>query len=129
MGEAQIRGLREGEDAPRDLLLLADPSPEAVDSYLARGRCFVAELGGEIVGEYVLIDTRPQTGELVNIAVSEQEQGRGLGQKLVQHAISWAHTNGYKTIGVGTGNSSIGQLVLYQKCGFRMVGVDRDFFT
>lgn len=37
--------------------------------------------------------------------------------------------NGYKTIEIGTGNSSIGQLVLYQKCGFRITGVDIDFFV
>ncbi len=35
---------------------------------------------------------------------------------------------GYKTLEVCTGNSSIGQLALYQKCGFRMSGIERDFF-
>ena len=34
-----------------------------------------------------------------------------------------------KTIEVGTGNSSIGQLSLYQKCHFRIIGVDINFFT
>lgn len=29
---------------------------------------------------------------------------------------------------IGTGNSSINQLALYQKCGFRVIGVERDFF-
>ncbi|MGX8177137.1 GNAT family N-acetyltransferase [Exiguobacterium artemiae] len=33
-----------------------------------------------------------------------------------------------QTIEIGTGNSSIGQLALYQKCGFRIVGVDLNFF-
>ncbi|WCN36270.1 hypothetical protein [Aneurinibacillus uraniidurans] len=33
-----------------------------------------------------------------------------------------------ETVEIGTGNSSIGQLALYQKCGFRIIGVDRDFF-
>jgi len=44
-------------------------------------------------------------------------------------AIQVAKTKGYKTIEIGTGNSSLGQLALYQKCGFRIVGVDRDFFV
>jgi hypothetical protein len=43
-------------------------------------------------------------------------------------AVHRAKRNGYKTIEVGTGNSSIGQLALYQKCGFRITGIDRDFF-
>lgn len=33
-----------------------------------------------------------------------------------------------KVLEVGTGNSSISQLAFYQKCGFRIVGVDKDFF-
>lgn len=50
-------------------------------------------------------------------------------QRLVRHAIETASSMGYKAIELGTGNSSVGQLALYQKCGFRIVGVDRDFFT
>lgn len=45
------------------------------------------------------------------------------------HAIKEVRKNGYKTIEVGTGNSSIVQLALYQKYGFRMIGVDVDFFV
>ena len=111
------------------LLLLADPSPDIINSYIHRGSCFVAELDGQAVGVYVMIDTRPQTVELVNIAVAEEQQGRGIGKQLVNHAIETARSLGYKIMELGTGNSSFGQLALYQKCGFRMIGVDPDFFT
>ncbi len=124
----QIRALRSDEKYPMALLLLADPSQEAVESYIHRGKCFIGELNSQIVGDYVLIDTRSQTVELVNVAVAKEEQSKGFGKQLVQHAIETARTMGYKTIEIGTGNSSVGQLVLYQKCGFRIVGVDRDFF-
>ncbi|WP_124728644.1 GNAT family N-acetyltransferase [Staphylospora marina] len=123
-----IRPLHNDEKPPFDLLLLADPSLEVVNSYIGRGHCFVAVRNGHIIGVYVLIDTRPQTVELVNIAVSPQEQGKGIGKKLVFHAIETAQSMGYKTIEVGTGNSSISQLALYQKCGFRIVGIDKDYF-
>ncbi len=72
--------------------------------------------------------TRPQTIEIVNIAVDESHQGQGIGKDLLRHAISTAKTLGYTTIEIGTGNSSIGQLALYQKCGFRIVEVDLNFF-
>jgi ribosomal protein S18 acetylase RimI-like enzyme len=75
-----------------------------------------------------LLPTRPETVELVNIAVSENEQGKGIGKQLVMDAIQISKMRGYKTIEVGTGNSSIGQLALYQKCGFRITSVDPDFF-
>jgi Acetyltransferase (GNAT) family. len=111
------------------LLLLADPSREAVESYLRRGRCYVGELAGQVVAVCVLIETRPHTVELVNVAVAEEEQGRGIGRRMVLHAIDVARSLGFRSIEVGTGNSSLKQLALYQRCGFRIVGVDLDFFT
>lgn len=116
------------EKPPMSLLLLADPSRKVVESYLQRGQCFIAQEKEQIIGVYVLLATRPETIELVNLAVDEGYQGRGIGKKLVLHAIAEANRLGFKTIEVGTGNSSIDQLALYQKCGFRITGIDKDFF-
>lgn len=111
-----------------ELLLLADPSKSIVEDYVEKGDCFIAESGGEIIGVYVLLRTRPKTVEIVNVAVAEDHQGKGIGKLLVSDAIRVAKTQGYKTIEIGTGNSSIGQLALYQKCGFRIVSVDHNYF-
>ncbi|CAG7617884.1 GNAT family N-acetyltransferase [Paenibacillus allorhizosphaerae] len=124
----EIRKLTLHEQPPMELLLLADPSPKLVEQYLKRGDCFVAEADGATIGVYVLLPTRPDTTEIVNVAVDERHQGRGVGKQLVNHAIQTAKAQGYKTIEIGTGNSGVGQLALYQKCGFRITGVDRDFF-
>ncbi|MEW8978327.1 MAG: GNAT family N-acetyltransferase [Symbiobacterium sp.] len=129
MDDLKIRPLLADEEAPMALLLLADPSREAVESYLRRGRCYVGELAGQVVAVCVLIETRPHTVELVNVAVAEEEQGRGIGRRMVLHAIDVARSLGFRSIEVGTGNSSLKQLALYQRCGFRIVGVDLDFFT
>ncbi|XOK64332.1 GNAT family N-acetyltransferase [Paenibacillus elgii] len=123
-----IVNLASHEQPPMDLLLLADPSPKLVEEYIQRGQCYVAKTEELILGVYVLLPTRPETVEIVNIAVDERHQGQGIGKKLVNHAIETARQLGYKTIEIGTGNSSIGQLALYQKCGFRMTWIDRDFF-
>ncbi|WP_417897653.1 GNAT family N-acetyltransferase [Bacillus haimaensis] len=123
-----IRKLKQGEQPPMEILLLADPSEAIVKEYITRGECFVAELEEHIIGVYVLLPTRPDTVELVNVAVSEEHHGKGIGRQLVMDAVEAARSKGYKTIELGTGNSSIGQLALYQKCGFRIVGVDLDFF-
>ncbi|GED66751.1 putative N-acetyltransferase YvbK [Brevibacillus reuszeri] len=123
-----MRKLAPHEEAPMNLLLLADPSQKLVEEYLQRGQCYVAAKENDLVGVYVLIQTRPDTIELVNVAVDEGHQGQGIGKKLVLHAIEVAKASGYKTIEVGTGNSSLDQLALYQKCGFRMTWIDKDFF-
>ena len=124
-----IHRLKKGEEPPYDLLLLADPSKEMVDSYLHEGECYIAKMGAETIGVYVLVPLNKDTIELKNIAVKENWQGKGIGKQLVMDAIQSARNKGYETIEVGTGNSSIGQLALYQKCGFRITGIDFDFFT
>ncbi|WP_159882278.1 GNAT family N-acetyltransferase [Paenibacillus puerhi] len=124
----EIRRLGAGEPLPLELLLLADPSVELVQEYAGRGICCVAERDGRAAGVYVLLPTRPGTAELVNVAVTEALQGQGIGKALVLHAIGHARSLGYKTVEVGTGSTGISQLALYQKCGFRMTWIDRDFF-
>lgn len=123
-----IRKLNQNEEPPMELLLLADPSRQLVEANLRKGECYISEYDGQIIGVYVLLPKTQQTVELVNIAVAESHQGRGIGKKLIQNAIETAKRMGFKTIEVGTGNSSIGQLALYQKCGFRIIDIDKDFF-
>ncbi len=123
-----VKKLNNKDEIPYELLLLADPSRDIVDEYLQRGICYGAYIDNKVVGVYVMIKTRPLTLELVNIAVSEEYQGRGIGKTLVLSAIEMSRSENAKVLEIGTGNSSIAQLALYQKCGFRITSIDRDFF-
>lgn len=111
------------------LLLSADPSREIVDSYLKRAHKFELTSGKVLLGVVLLLDTRPETVEIVNIAVDESHQNHGYGEKLVRFACDWAKQQHYHTITIGTGSTSFAQLYLYQKCGFRVINIDRDFFV
>jgi GNAT superfamily N-acetyltransferase len=124
-----IRQLQQNEQLPIELLLLADPDEQVIQSYLSRSIGYLLEIESSVIGVYVLLPTRPQIIELVNVVVAESMQGKGLGKQLVLHAIETARQLGYKTIEVGTGNPGIKQIGLYQKCGFRITGVDIDFFV
>ena len=128
--ELVIKRLTNQADLPMNLLLLADPSEEQVMSYVNEGECYVAVAnGGEVVGVYVLLQKGEHTAEIMNVAVAEHIQGQGLGKKLVSHALEVAKSLGMLKVDIGTGNSSIGQLALYQKCGFRITGVVENFFV
>ena len=129
VSKVNIRKLQLNETPPFPLLLLADPSRQLVEAYLAQGECYVAEEKEEIIGVFVLVPLSEITLEIKNIAVREDRQGEGLGKKLLQEAIRVAKNKGYERIEIGTGNSSIGQFALYQKCGFRIADVIRDFFV
>lgn len=124
-----IRKLQPQETPPYDLLLLADPSRELVNAYIAEGECYIAEEQNDSIGVFVMVPLTNGTVEIKNIAVREDKQGHGIGRKLLQEAIEIAKSNGYKSIEIGTGNSSIGQLALYQKCGFRISDIIKDFFV
>ena len=128
MDKIEIKRLDNNEEIPYDLLLLADPSIEIINDYINRGECYAAYANNNIVGSFVIIRTRPLTLELVNVSVRAEYQGKGIGKRLIQSAIELAKQENAKVLELGTGNSSINQLALYQKCGFRIVGVDRDFF-
>lgn len=129
MEQFETRKIEENEPLPWDLLLMADPSRKMVESYISNSDIYLARVGEKIVGEYVLTKIDDSTVELKNIAVDSDFRGKGIGKMLVLDAIKKAKEAGYKTIEVGTGNSSFSQLALYQKCGFRITEVNKDFFT
>jgi len=124
----QMRLLEKGGVVPYELLLLADPSRELIDHYIFDATCYVAYLEHTPVGVYALLEVG-NIGEIKNIAVADQYQGKGIGKYLLHHACQTAKEKGGTKIRIGTGNSSIGQLYLYQQQGFEITGVVKDFFT
>ena len=64
----------------------------------------------------------------MNIAIKEEVQGRGWGKVLLNFAIEEAKKRKAKDLWIATGNSSIGQLALYQKMGFEMADIRWNHF-
>ncbi len=123
-----IKLLGNGDELPYDLLLLADPSREIIDSYIRDSRVYVALIGDVRVGVYVLTPLEDKKAEVKNIAVHESWQGRGLGKQLLTDAAIKARDLGFRTLVIGTGNSSVAQLYLYQRSGFEITAIRKDFF-
>jgi len=128
LNKISIKELKTKTELVYNLLFLADSSKDAVEDYINRGRCYGAYIDQTIVGVYVLLKTRPFTMELVNIAVKKEFQNQGIGKKMVLDAIDKSRLTNAKILEVSTGNCGISQIALYQKCGFRITSIDRDFF-
>ena len=126
---SDIQEIEQNRERFLDLLLLADPSVELVQSYLAEGHLFVLFEQGEAYGVVHLIPQTATVMEVKNIAVKEEAQGRGYGKRLLQYALDFCQRQGYEKVLVGTGNSSINNLAFYQKAGFRFLSIRRNFFT
>lgn len=124
-----IRSLNRLTKQHYDLLLEADPYKKLVNTYVKRSFCFEATVNDSLLGVLVILPTHPETLEIVNISVISSQRNKGIGKQLIAFAKNYAQNNLYKCLEIGTGTSSFGQLYLYQKCGFRIVGVDQDFFT
>lgn len=116
-----------GAQAPRQLLLEADPAPDKIERYLQDGRCRIARLAGEPVGIYVLLERGPGVVELMNIAVAPEHQGQGIGRLLLDDAIAQSRLLGARRLELGTGSFGH-QLTFYQRVGFRVVAVEPDYF-
>ena len=66
--------------------------------------------------------------EIKNLAVRPEYQGRGIGSFMIKWATDLARNKGYSEICIGTANSSIRQLRLYQKLGFEITRIKKNFF-
>ncbi len=127
--QVSINQLPATEEAPYDLLLTADPSREQIAGYITDAAVFTASLNGVVIGVYVLVPVAAGCMEIKNIAVAAAYQGKGLGKLLLRHACAVAAEEHATSIRIATGNSSIGQLYLYQKEGFEIITVVKHFFT
>lgn len=123
-----ILPLEPNESPPFELLELADPSRKHIQAYLETGHCFVAKVEEEIIGVLVLDQVDRTTLEIKNIAVEPFAQRQGIGKALLNYAEQVGRRMGYPKLMIGTGNSSLQQLALYQRVGFEMEAIEKNFF-
>jgi len=112
------------------LLELAD-EPIPLRAYLRAGMLFGVrdEATGRPRAAILVLEADHSTAELRAVAVAEQDQGSGLGSWLVGQVCDRLRTAGTTRVVVGTASSGVRQLAFYQRLGFRLTHIERDFFT
>ena len=128
MHNLYIRTVHDKEIIPFDLLLLADPSRDQIDDCIDHSTIYAAYLNDQIIGCFVLMPLNNETIEIKNLAVTEKYQKQGIGTLLLKDAIQKSKSKGFERITVATGNSSLGQLYLYQRAGFSITEIIKDYF-
>lgn len=112
------------------LLLLADESQEQVRSYMHRGDLFAfVQPDGKAVGIVLTIPDEEGSVELKSVAVDTARQNLGIGRRMLAAVLDELRRRGVRRATVGTANAGIGQLAYYQKAGFRLLRIERDFFS
>lgn len=112
-----------------NLLFRADPSKKLIQDYLQAGMLFARSKDGHPIAVMVLQELSPDKLEIKNIAVDPRFENRGIATKLLQDAVHFAKVHHYQQLQIGTGSTSFKQLYLYQKIGFRVTEIKRNFFV
>jgi GNAT superfamily N-acetyltransferase len=108
---------------------LAEDSETALAGYLDRGVVWVARAErGQVVGHLQAV-AHGDEWEVLNLAVTEDHRGEGIGRRLMGVALTEAGAEGARRVIVATGAADVGNLRFYQRCGLRMERVVQDAFV
>lgn len=112
------------------LLVEADESIERVRAFVEnQAHSGYMILAGETVIGAVLMHWQPGESEIIYIAIDTAHRGKGYGKAAMMQIINAARQRDIQSVVVGTANAGLDQIAFYQKCGFRIDSVRKDYFT
>jgi ribosomal-protein-alanine N-acetyltransferase len=91
------------------------------------GLGYVAERGGEIKG-YLLARAVAGEGEILNLAVAPEARRHGLGGRLLEAGIDALAAAGAREVFLEVREQNVAALQLYQRRGFRPVGLRARYY-
>ena len=101
-----------------------------VDCYHSDYLCFVAEDNGcqkELTG-YVILSQVLEEAHLLNLCVSLESQGLGLGRELTARGIKEVVKSGARKIFLEVRRSNLKAISLYESFGFREIGIRTNYY-
>ena len=109
------------------LLLEADDVEAHIRGYLDRGELLEIREDDALIGVAVLV-AEADAVEIWNIALSEEQRGRGSGRRAIELIAGRCRDQGAPRLTVGTSDCSLGTIAFYRKVGFRFAGVRKGYF-
>jgi DNA-binding MarR family transcriptional regulator/N-acetylglutamate synthase-like GNAT family acetyltransferase len=102
--------------------LVAQIVADFINNYnLAKERCWIVEMDGEIVGSVFVVRSSETVAKLRLLLVEPRARGLGLGTRLVEECIRFARRSGYQKLMLWTNSVLIEARHIYQKVGFTLV--------
>lgn len=111
------------------LFYLADDSLSQVANYYQSGDLYVLDDASGPIGITLVTPVAPGEVELKAVAVEASRQQQGIGRRMLAAVLADLKRRGVQRVVVGTASAGTGQLAFYQKAGFRLRSVERDYFS
>ena len=86
----------------------------------AKGRIWLAERSGNLVGCAAIVLREDEVGQLRWIVVAPNERGKGLGNDLVTRALAYCREQGCRSVHLETTDGLPMSEKMYEKLGFRV---------
>ena len=108
--------------------LVAGIVAEFVDNFNARReRCWIAVMGGDVVGSVFLVQKSPTVAKLRLLIIDPKARGQGLGRRLTQACMRFAKEKKYRKIVLWTQSHLGAARAIYQAEGFRRTASEKHF--
>jgi len=108
---------------PHDDEVLGDPEKHIIKP---GGTVFFAKEGKRILGTVALMKIEDDVFELTKMAVTPEEQGRKIGQKLMEHTLKFAKEQGWKTLILYSNRKLENAIYIYKKYGFEEIPLEEN---
>jgi uncharacterized protein YhfF/ribosomal protein S18 acetylase RimI-like enzyme len=113
---------------PYELLFLADEDDLQIAKYKSQARFWGALYEGRIIGQIGLLPVGEGAEEIPCLSVEPEFEGKRIGTDLIETVLADCRERSCRRVLIKTGNCGLAQIALYQRCGFRIVAVNRDYF-
>ena len=110
---------------PKDEKVLSDPQGQIIDK---GGFIFYAQYNNQILGTVSLLKIDETTFELTKMAVSDGNQGLGIGKKLMKHCLNEAKEKGIKKLILYSNRKLLPAIHLYESFGFIEIPVEEGVY-
>lgn len=106
--------------------LVAKVAGEFIEQFDARRDCCrIGEVNGGVVGSAFVVRTdEPMTAKLRLVYVEPHMRGSGLGRRLVEDCMAFAHSAGYRRMTLWTNDPLVAARRLYERLGFVMTAAE-----
>lgn len=111
----------------REIFLFPWTPVNFTDSIKAGYQCRVMEYCDTVAG-YGILMLGPDEGHLLTIGIAAKWHHRGLGTQLLQYFIDLARSKQLTSFLLDVRESNTGAIYLYQRTGFKQIGVRKGYY-